>query len=69
MLNLVFAKIDWCRSNIINIEADESDKELEVGNSFVGIKFIFGFLYITFLKNNYLWLHEKNRNIPKKNGV
>lgn len=55
----VYAKIDWCRSNILSIDIGNQDKYVEVGASATGYKILIIYLYITFLKNTYLWLKEK----------
>ena len=55
----LFLKIDWCRSNKIAFSISEGQtKTFNCGPSLTGINLLFGFVYITFLKNNYLWLKE-----------
>lgn len=56
----IYAKIDWCRSNILNIDINNSKLELEVGSSLIGWRILFSIIYITFLKNNYLWIRKKD---------
>ena len=55
----VRAKIDWCRSNEVHVEVNDSVVELEVGTSVTGWRILFVRLYITFLRNKYLFLREK----------
>ena len=60
--HIIYAKIDWCRSNKLDITIDDSILELEVGPSLAGTKVwipLIQFLYITFWKNKYLWIKEK----------
>ncbi len=56
----IFAKIDWCKSNVVHIENDNTIKELEVAPSLgniTGFKSIFlNLLCITIWKNKYLWI-------------
>ena len=55
----LFLKIDWCRSNKIVFSISEGQtKTFECGPSLTGINLLFGFVYITFLKNSYLWLKQ-----------
>ena len=65
----VVAKIDWCRSNELCVDVNNSIVELEVGNSkgTAGIWFgaLFGLVgwfiqiaHVTFLRHKYLWLRE-----------
>jgi hypothetical protein len=58
----IFLKIDWCRSNIIefNVSANET-VEFECGNSMDGMRILLSLVYITFLKNKYLWIKVKKR--------
>ncbi|SEW39560.1 hypothetical protein [[Clostridium] fimetarium] len=56
----IYLKIDWCRSNKIFFDAvDNETLEFNCGNSIDKSKLLKGFLYITFLKNNYLWIKAK----------
>lgn len=54
----VFAKVDWCRSNRLNISIGSSPTELEVDSSLCGWKLFLAIIYVTFLKNQYLWIKE-----------
>ena len=61
--HVVYAKIDWCRSNKLYVDVNDSIVELEVGPSLKGRKFWIPFIeifYITFWRNNYLWIREKD---------
>lgn len=54
----IFLKIDWCRSNKIDFNISRNQTiEFECGNSITGWKLIFVCIYITFLKNRYLWIN------------
>jgi hypothetical protein len=53
----IYLKIDWCRSNKLDFYISENDLiELECGSSLRGWRFFFALIYITFLKNKYLWI-------------
>lgn len=53
-------KIDWCRSNIIEIVAKaETEYKLECGSSLSGWRIFLALLYITFWWDNYLWIRLK----------
>ena len=57
----LFLKIDWCRSNKITFSISEGQtKTFDCGSSLRGLKMILAILYITFLKNSYLWLSESS---------
>ena len=65
----LYMKIDWCRSNKIEFEAqDGQENEFYCGSSLRGFKLIFSIVYATFLKNSYLWLKESS-NKSLKNGT
>lgn len=55
----LYLKIDWCRSNFVEFEINDETIEFECGSSLRGFKIFLGFLYITFLKNQYIWLKQK----------
>ena len=56
----VQAKIDWCKSNTLNIEDDGSVVDIEVGSSLGGKAWIpfAGIVYTIFKANEYLWIKE-----------
>ena len=54
----LYLKIDWCRSNIINFDADDSDAGFECGSSLRGVKIFLAIFYITLSKDQYLWLKK-----------
>ena len=59
----IYLKIDWCRSNEINFYATKDETiEFECGSSIKGVKSLFAFVYITFLKDKYLWLKLKDKS-------
>lgn len=56
----IYVKIDWCRSNKIQFNSLENKTvEFECGNSMNRWRQLFSLFYITFFKNNYLWIKEK----------
>ena len=61
--HIIYAKIDWCESNRLCINSNSSITELEIGPSVSGEKIFIPFisiLYVTFLKNNYLYIKNKS---------
>ena len=56
----IYLKIDWCRSNKIDFYVSDNETiEFECGNSMENWRILFSFIYITFLKNKYLWIKLK----------
>lgn len=56
----IYLKIDWCRSNKIEFTISENETvEFECGNSMNKWRILLAILYITFLKNKYLWIRKK----------
>jgi len=61
----IYAKIDWCRSNKLDIYVEDSVVELEVGAALSDKKVLLplmDLIYVSFLKNRYLWIKEKEGN-------
>lgn len=68
----IYLKIDWCRSKKLNFIVNSNELlEFYCGNSMYGLKWFLIFIYITFLKNSYLFiqpnkcemvLNNKNNN-------
>jgi len=56
--HVICAKIDWCRSNELNVSVQDSVVEVEVGSSLTGWKSWFSIIYITFLRHKYLWIRR-----------
>jgi hypothetical protein len=55
----IYLKIDWCRSNKIDFYISENETiEFRCGNSMNGWRILFPLIYITFLKNKYLWINR-----------
>ncbi|SHH20156.1 hypothetical protein [Clostridium grantii] len=53
----IYLNIDWCRSNKLDFYISENDViEFECGSSLRSWRYFFGLIYITFLKNKYLWI-------------
>lgn len=56
----IYLKIDWCRSNKLDFYVSKDYSiEFECGSSLNDWKLWFGIIYITFLKNKYLWIKNK----------
>lgn len=56
----LYIKIDWCRSNTVEFESDgNKNLEFECGSSLRGFKILLSIVYITFLRNKYIWLNKK----------
>jgi hypothetical protein len=58
--HIIYAKIDWCRSNKLQIDVEDTVLELEIGSSLEGYMLFFIILYITIFKNRYLWIRKKD---------
>ena len=64
-IHVIYAKIDWCRSNKLCVNVDNSTIELEIGPSLSVSDPKFWFfpfieiLYITIYRNKYLWIKKK----------
>lgn len=55
----IYLKIDWCKSNKINFTLSEKENlHFECGNNLKGWKLLISILYITILKNRYLWIKK-----------
>ena len=54
----VCAKIDWCSSNSLFVEVNDSAVSIEVGSPLVGWRSFLALVYITSLRHKYLWLKE-----------
>jgi len=53
-------KIDWCRSNeLIFVESENRLIEFQCGNSMQGLKKLLILMYISILKNKYLFINIK----------
>jgi hypothetical protein len=52
-------KIDWCRSNIVDFEINQSTVEFECGSNLRGFKILLAIFYVTFLRSKYIWLEMK----------
>lgn len=56
----IYLKIDWCRSNKIDFTVLENETvEFECGNPIDKRRILSSIIYITFLKNKYLWIRKK----------
>ena len=64
-MHTVYAKIDWCRSNEVYVDADDPIIEFEIGSSVIGWRIFFHSFYATIWKDKYLFLREKG-TVPKK---
>ncbi|HUU02656.1 MAG TPA: hypothetical protein VM425_14545 [Myxococcota bacterium] len=52
-------KIDWCRSNFVDFETNGNTVEFECGSNLRGSKIFSSIIYVTFLRNKYIWLKKK----------
>lgn len=58
----IYLKIDWCRSPKLNFSTSDNETIFfDCGNYMNGWKQLLFPLYITFLKNKYLFLEETNK--------
>lgn len=58
----IYLKIDWCKSNKLKIHVSKNECiEFECGNSLIGWKSHITILYVTILKNKYLWIKPKDK--------
>lgn len=53
-------RIDWCGSNIVDFEAQGEVMEFDCGSSLKGWRFLLLLLYVTILRNEYLWLKKSS---------
>jgi len=52
-------EIDWCKSNALDIDYDQGEEiELKCGNSMKGLRVLLAIIYITLLKDKYLWIRK-----------
>jgi hypothetical protein len=59
--HLIYLKIDWCRSKKSNFVVNNNELlEFNCGNSMNGLKCLFSLIYVTFLKNSYLFIQPNN---------
>lgn len=56
----LYLKIDWCRSNTVNFDAHDSNIKFECGSNLRGFKILLALFYVTFFRDQYLWL-KKNQ--------
>ena len=57
----IYLKIDWCRSNKLDFNLSENEViEFDCGSSLTGWRLFINIIYITFLKNKYLWIKTNN---------
>lgn len=54
----IYIKIDWCRSNTVEIEIDQDIVAFTCGSNLRGIKAFLSVIYIIFLPHRYLWLQK-----------
>ena len=63
-VHTIFLKIDWCRSNKINLNFTNNEIiEFDCGNSMKGWRVFFSLIYVSIFKNQYLWLKIKDRKV------
>ena len=54
----LYLKVDWCRSNVVNFDVDGGVVEFECGSNLRGLKILLAFIYVSFLRDKYLWLKK-----------
>lgn len=54
----LYLKIDWCRSNTVNFDANDSAIKFECGSNLRGLKILLVMFYIIFFRDQYLWLKK-----------
>ena len=54
----IYMKLDWCRSNVVDFEAKQGVIQCECGSNILGWKSVIAFLYVTLLRDQYLWLER-----------
>jgi hypothetical protein len=60
-LHKVVLKIDWCRSNELEVKIEERQSlDLVCGSPMTGWRILLHPIYGIFLRNRYLWLRESN---------
>lgn len=58
--HIIYLAIDWCRSNKLTFNKSDNELiELQCGNSMSGLKILFAYIFISFLKNKYLFVKFK----------
>ena len=63
----ILLKIDWCRSNMLDFTAQAgAEVTLNCGSSLTGWRIFMVFLYVSFLRDKYLWIQEGAKTITKK---
>ena len=67
----VIARIDWCSSNAVQVEARQGEVcELQVGSNVRGWRIPFGWVYAFFLRSRYLYLHRAEPDAaPERGGI
>ena len=56
----IYMKINWCRSNVVDFEAKQGVVQFECGSNIRGWKTLIALLYVTFLRDQYLWLRRSD---------
>lgn len=57
----VYFKIDWCRSNKINLSVPAGGTvAVSGGSSLRGLKLLIAIVYVIFLPHKYLWVRSEN---------
>lgn len=56
-------RIDWCGSRAITFDARGGEPlDFECGSSLSNWRVVLGLVYISLLRNDYLWLRQKGPN-------
>jgi hypothetical protein len=54
----IHLELNWCRSNVVDFEANRGVIQFECGSNIRGWKSLIALLYVTFLRDQYLWLRK-----------
>ena len=61
--HIIYLKIDWCRSNKLKFVIEDGQTvEFDCGNALKGWRILLDMLYVTILKNHYLWVKIKEND-------
>ncbi|OGS59159.1 MAG: hypothetical protein A3J79_04370 [Elusimicrobia bacterium RIFOXYB2_FULL_62_6] len=56
--HMLYLKLDWCRSNVLEFEVGERDVFFECGSPLRGWNFLLSALYSTIYYRKYIWLKQ-----------
>jgi hypothetical protein len=59
----LYMKLDWCRSSVVDFQTEQHVIQFECGSNVRGWKSLIAFLYVTFLRDQYLWLRRTDERL------